>query len=65
MALGILSRWFGRSKRASGTERSLLDRCHGDQQLMERLIAAEVARRPGISRVAASQSAIERWKRDR
>jgi hypothetical protein len=63
--MGILTRWFGKSTRTSGNERRLLDRCHGDQQMMERLIAAEVARRPGISRATASQSAIERWKRDR
>jgi hypothetical protein len=63
MAWKLLTKWFGGSTAAH--ERRLLDRCHGDQQLMERLIAHEQTRRPNLTRSAASRSAIERWNRDR
>jgi hypothetical protein len=63
MAWKLFSKWFGRG--SSGHERRLLERCHGDQELMERLIAHEVARLPTLSRAAASRSAIDRWNRDR
>ena len=62
--------WFRRAlsfsgQRTSEHERLLLHRCHGDLALLERLIAAEVARRPASSRAAAAEAAIARWERDR
>ena len=59
----VFTRWFRRGPGAE--ERRLLHRCRGDRELTERLIAHELARRPGLSRAAASGSALERWNRDR
>ncbi len=64
MAFSLFKRWFG-STRRGGDETRLLHRCHGDAALMERLIAAELARRPDTSRAAAARSAMDRWNRDR
>jgi hypothetical protein len=52
--------WF---KRPSSDELRLLRRCGGDEEQMERLIAHELARKPGLSREKASASALERWNR--
>jgi hypothetical protein len=64
MAFSLFTRWFGGTRRAADESR-LLQRCHGDRELMERLIAAELARRPDVSRASAARSAIDRWNRDR
>jgi hypothetical protein len=64
MAFSLFKRWFGGDRRGADEAR-LLHRCHGDVELMERLIAHERARRPEVSRAAAARGAIERWKRDR
>jgi hypothetical protein len=62
----VISRWFGnRPHRPSREEDRLLHRCKGDHELKERLIGAELARRPGMSRAAASMSAVQRWERER
>lgn len=64
MTLAALIRtWFARSP--SRAEKQLLRRCHGDADQTERLIRHELARRPQLSRAAASQAALERWQRDR
>lgn len=59
----VIARWF--RKRPSAAERRLLQRCAGDQAQVERLIAHELQRRPGLSRAEASESATDRWNRDR
>jgi hypothetical protein len=61
--LEALRRWLFR--RPSRAEKQLLQRCYGDPAHAERLIRHELARRPQLSRVAASKSALERWARDR
>ena len=35
-----------------------------DRERVERLIAAEIQRRPGITREVAARSALRRWQRD-
>jgi len=62
MKLSFFSSWF---KRPSASERRLLARCGGDAAQMERLIDFELARRPSLSRAAASESALDRWARGR
>jgi len=64
MAFSLFKRWFGGTRRGADEAR-LLHRCHGDAELMERLIAHERERLPQVSRAAAARSAIERWNRDR
>lgn len=64
MAFSLFKRWFSGTRRG-GDESRLLHRCHGDAELMERLIAHEQARRPEASRASAARSAIDRWNRDR
>ena len=56
-------RWL--SHRPSQVEKQLLHRCFGDTAQMERLIAHDQARRPQLSRTAASEAALDRWARDR
>jgi hypothetical protein len=58
-----IANWF--RKGPSAAEKRLLQRCAGDQAQMERLIAHELERSPGLSRAAASDRALERWSRDR
>lgn len=60
---GVFRKWF--SKGPSQAERQLILRCRGDVSQTERLIAYELARRPHLSRTAASEAALERWSRDR
>jgi hypothetical protein len=38
--------------------------CHGNQEQAERLIAGEIARAPGLSRVEAAARAVARYERD-
>ena len=57
-------KWF-RKRSSSAAEKRLLQRCAGDQAQMERLIAHELERRPGVSRAQAADAALERWNRDR
>ena len=57
-----IATWF---KRPSDGEKRLLKRCGGDREQMERLIKHELDRRPGLSRAKASESAVDRWNRDR
>lgn len=64
MAFSLFKRWFGGTRRGADEAR-LLHRCHGDPELMERLIAHEQSRRPQVSRAAAARAAMERWNRDR
>jgi len=61
--LSRLKQWFAR--RPSRAEKQLLHRCRGDADQSERLIGHELARRPQLSRAAASQAALDRWSRDR
>lgn len=61
-AVKLFAKWF---KRTSVGEKQLLERCMGDVAQVERLIAYEQQRRPGLSRSAASDAAVDRWKRDR
>ena len=59
----VFRTWFARG--ASRPEKQLLRRCGGDTEQVERLIRHELARRPQLSRSAASQAALDRWTRDR
>lgn len=56
----FLKRWL----RASA-EKKLLVACRGDEEQLERLVAYEISRRPGISRREAVRSAFERLRNDR
>ena len=56
---------YTRSKSGSSYDRNkseLLRLCDGDAARMERLIAAEQARKPGLPRDAAIDNAIERLR---
>ena len=55
------ARWFGRP---SVEEKTLLQRCRGDAEQMERLIAYEQSRRPQLTRSRAAASAVDRLRRD-
>ena len=59
----VVRGWFARGP--SRAEKQLLRRCSGDASQAERLIRHELARRPQLSRAAASQAALDRWARDR
>jgi hypothetical protein len=66
LALGcLLFMWrTGRFGSAVALEKELRQLCHGDQALMERLIALETARRAGISRAQAVSRAVAAYRRD-
>lgn len=57
---GFLKRWF-----RSSDEKRLLIACRGDTALLERLVAFEIEKRPGISRREAVRLAFDRLKYDR
>jgi hypothetical protein len=61
--LRTVKSWF-RSGR-SPAEKHLVQRCFGDSAQAQRLIEAELARRPQLSRADAARSALDRWSRDR
>jgi len=61
--LKTIAKWF--QKGPSSAERRLLQRCAGDQAQMNRLIAGEMKRHPGLPRAGAADRALERWTRDR
>lgn len=63
MAFKLFAKWFG--NRPSQHEQRLLHKCRGDHDLAERLITAELARRPGLTRAAASERACDRWANER
>lgn len=48
----------------SAEEKKLLLICRGDPEQMERLIAHEDKRRPGMSRREACRAALERYAHD-
>ena len=48
----------------SAEEKTLLLVCRGDPEQMERLIAFEEKRRPGMSRKQAARAALDRYKHD-
>lgn len=48
----------------SAEEKTLLLVCRGDPEQMERLIAHEDKRRPGMSRRQACRAALDRYKHD-
>jgi hypothetical protein len=60
-----LTRWFRGGSQSSADEQRLLVRCRNDRALADRLIAAELSRRPNLSRAAASRSALDRWSHER
>jgi hypothetical protein len=66
--LGAFVRSFLAPDRASSgpdrNVRQLLLRAMGDGEKVERLIAFEQKRAPGISRAEAARRANERWSRD-
>jgi hypothetical protein len=64
MALKLFSRWF-RGGGSTAAEERLVHRCRGDRELAERLINRELARRPGLSRARASETAVDRWNSER
>ena len=55
-------RWRSDGKR--GAESQLRRICLGDNAQVERLIANETARAPGISRDEAASRAVQRYQRD-
>jgi hypothetical protein len=61
--VAVFRTWFTRGP--SRAEKQLLRRCGGDADQTERLIRHELARRPQLSRSAASEAALDRWTRDR
>jgi hypothetical protein len=57
--------WFWmRSAPGRDAEARLRRICHGNQEQAERLIAGEIARAPGLSRVEAAARAVARYERD-
>jgi hypothetical protein len=56
-------KWFG--PKITVSEQQLLQRCRGDEAQLERLIQLELVKRPGMSRAAGAQAALDRWSRDR
>ncbi len=66
--LGSLVRGFFGPEKKAGPDRAvkeLLLRAMGDGEKVDRLIAFEQKRAPGISRAEAARRANERWARDR
>jgi hypothetical protein len=61
--VSFFGKWLSRS--ANGSELALLQRCRGDEAQLERLIALEMTKRPGMSRDASAKAALDRWSRDR
>lgn len=59
---GLLARL--RALFRSGEEKQLLLVCRGDAAQMDRLIAYEDKRRPGISRRLQCRAALDRYKHD-
>jgi hypothetical protein len=49
---------------AARPESRLLRICQGNEAQAERLLAAELARAPGISRSEAASRAVQRYQRD-
>jgi hypothetical protein len=58
----VLRKWF--SSKESASEKQLLHRCRGDRERFERLIELELMHRPGLSRAAGAQAALDRWATD-
>jgi hypothetical protein len=56
--------WWRQGGRASGAEAQLRGICLGNAGQVERLIAGEMTRAPGISRAEAARRAVERYRRD-
>jgi len=56
--------WFGHAGAAREAEMRLRRICLGDQSQVEQLIAAEMARSPGITRAEAAHRAVMRYERD-
>lgn len=64
VALGMWWWLRGRSGRSSQAETQLRRICFGDDGQVERLISAEMARTPGISRAEGAKRAVSRYQRD-
>ena len=61
--MSFFRKWFG--PKVTVSEQQLLRCCRGDTAQLERLIQLELVRRPGMSRAAGVQAALDRWSRDR
>lgn len=60
-----LGTWLWMRRRPSYEAETQLRRiCLGDEGQVERLIDAEIARAPGISRAEAASRAVRRYQRD-
>jgi hypothetical protein len=63
----VLGAWLWRHYRNGGSrnpETQLRRICFGDHGQVERLIAGEMTRTPGISRADAAGRAVQRYERD-
>lgn len=54
-----ITRWV----RERTLEADLLRKCRGDRDQLERLVAGESSRNPGLSRTKVLQLVIDRWER--
>jgi hypothetical protein len=64
LAFGLLV-WLRRGDGATrNAERQLRRICFGNDAQVERLIAFEMTRAPGISRAEAASRAVDRYRRD-
>jgi hypothetical protein len=65
VAAGVAAVWlWTRSQRERRAEAHLRQICRGNQDQADRLIAGEIARTPGISRIEAAARAVARYERD-
>ena len=63
-AAAALWLWHSRRVRRQAAEIELRRICLGDTRQVERLLASELARAPGLSRAEAAQRAVMRYRRD-
>lgn len=64
-AIGYVAPAWLRRLDAAALETELMRHCHGDRELAERLLAAELARRPSLARGDAVVSVLAQLRRDR
>jgi hypothetical protein len=63
-AAAVLWLWNCRRVRRQAAEIELRRICLGDRRQVERLLASELARAPGLSRAEAARRVVERYRRD-
>ena len=62
--MGILDKLRAFFKIQSAAEKRLLAICRGDRDQMERMIAGELSRTPGLSREAIVRNVVDRYRGD-